>query len=93
MKVGDDVRNLQNLLDGRIDGFIADRIVAKPQASKASLSRNCSGLAIAFSLYLGWEAERLHPGKIWLGVVVTIAGAFLTRMAAVAFGLKGWSYV
>jgi polar amino acid transport system substrate-binding protein len=48
---------------------------------------------LAFSLFLGWEAERLHPGEIWLGVVVTIAGAFLTRMAAVALGLKGWSYV
>jgi polar amino acid transport system substrate-binding protein len=48
---------------------------------------------LAFSLFLGWEAERLHPGEVWLGVVVTIAGAFLTRMAAVAFGLKGWSYV
>jgi polar amino acid transport system substrate-binding protein len=47
---------------------------------------------LAFSLFLGWEAERLQPEEIWLGVVVTIAGAFLTRMTAVAFGLKGWPY-
>jgi polar amino acid transport system substrate-binding protein len=48
---------------------------------------------LALSLFLEWEAERLQPEEIWLGVVVTIAGAFLTRMLAVAFGLKGWSYV
>jgi polar amino acid transport system substrate-binding protein len=47
---------------------------------------------LAFSLFLGWEAERLQPEEIWLGVVVTIAGAFLTRMAAVALRLKGWPY-
>jgi polar amino acid transport system substrate-binding protein len=47
---------------------------------------------LAFSLFLGWEAERLQPEEIWLGVVVTIAGAFLTRMVAVAFGLRGLSY-
>jgi polar amino acid transport system substrate-binding protein len=47
---------------------------------------------LAFSLFLGWEAERLQPEEIWLGVVVTIAGAFLTRMLAVVFGLKGLSY-
>jgi polar amino acid transport system substrate-binding protein len=47
---------------------------------------------LAFSLFLGWEAERLQPEEIWLGVVVTVAGAFVTRMAAVAFGLKGWPY-
>ena len=34
---------------------------------------------LAFSLFLGWEADRLQPEEIWLGVVVTIAGAFLTR--------------
>jgi polar amino acid transport system substrate-binding protein len=47
---------------------------------------------LAFSLFLGWEAGRLQPEEIWLGVVLTIAGAFLTRVTAVAFGLKGWPY-
>jgi polar amino acid transport system substrate-binding protein len=47
---------------------------------------------LAFSLFLGWEAERLQPEEIWLGVVVTMAGAFITRMLAVAYGLKGWAF-
>jgi polar amino acid transport system substrate-binding protein len=46
----------------------------------------------AFSLFLAWEAERLQPDEVRLGVIVTIIGAFLTRMAAAAFGLKGWPY-
>jgi polar amino acid transport system substrate-binding protein len=47
---------------------------------------------LALSLFLGWEAERLQPEEILLAVVVTIVGAFLTRIAAILFGLKGWSY-
>jgi polar amino acid transport system substrate-binding protein len=47
---------------------------------------------LALSLFLEWEAERLQPEEIWLGVVITITGAFLTRMLAVVLGLKGWSY-
>jgi polar amino acid transport system substrate-binding protein len=47
---------------------------------------------LAFSLYLAWEAERLQPEEILLGVVVTLCGAFITRMLAVAFGWKAWSY-
>ena len=47
---------------------------------------------LAFSLFLGWEAERLQPEEIWLGVIVTIAGVFLTRITAIAFGLRGWPY-
>jgi polar amino acid transport system substrate-binding protein len=47
---------------------------------------------LALSLFLGWEADRLRADEIWLAVVVTIAGAFLTRMLAIVYGLKGWSY-
>src|SRR5262249_39248936 len=47
---------------------------------------------LAFSLFLAWEAERLQPEEILLGVVVTLCGAFVTRMLAVAFGWKAWSY-
>jgi polar amino acid transport system substrate-binding protein len=47
---------------------------------------------LAFALFLGWEAERLQPEEIWLGVVVTITGAFLTRMVAIALRLKGWAF-
>jgi polar amino acid transport system substrate-binding protein len=45
-----------------------------------------------FSVFLQWEAERLQPREIFIGVVVTIVGAFLTRMLAIAFRLKGWAY-
>jgi len=49
------------------------------------------GLALA--LFLEWESERLGPDEITAGVIVTIVGAFLTRMVAIARGLKGWPYV
>jgi uncharacterized membrane protein YeiH len=45
-----------------------------------------------FSVFLQWEAERLQPWEIFIGVVVTIVGAFLTRMLAISFRLKGWAY-
>ena len=48
------------------------------------------GLALA--LFLEWEGERLEPDEIRLGVIVTISGAFLTRMLAIARGMKGWRY-
>jgi polar amino acid transport system substrate-binding protein len=49
------------------------------------------GLALA--MFLEWEGERLEPNEITLGVIVTILGAFLTRMVAIARGMKGWPYV
>jgi hypothetical protein len=49
------------------------------------------GLALA--LFLEWEGERLEPDEITIAVVVTIVGAFLTRMVAIARGMKGWPYV
>ena len=50
------------------------------------------GVELLFSVFLQWEAERLQPQEIFAGVVVTIVGAFLTRMWAIAFRLKGWAY-
>ena len=47
---------------------------------------------LAFALFLAWETGRLQPEEIRIGVVVTITGAFLTRMLAVVLGLKGWPY-
>ncbi len=47
---------------------------------------------LAFSLFLQWEAERLQPQEIFIGVVVTMIGAFLTRMLAALLRLKGWAY-
>lgn len=47
---------------------------------------------LVFSVFLQWEAERLQPREIFIGVSVTIVGAFLTRMLAIVFRLKGWAY-
>jgi uncharacterized membrane protein YeiH len=47
----------------------------------------------ALAIFLGWQGERLHPDEIRLGVIVTILGAFLMRIVAIARGIKGWSYV
>jgi polar amino acid transport system substrate-binding protein len=47
---------------------------------------------LALSLFLVWEAHRLQPEEIRLAVVVTMVSAFLTRVTASGFGLKGWSY-
>jgi hypothetical protein len=35
----------------------------------------------------------VQPDEIRLGVIVTILGAFLTRMVAIARGIKRWRYV
>ena len=48
------------------------------------------GLALA--VFLGWESERLQPDEIRWAVIVTIAGAFLTRVVAIMRGEKGWRY-
>jgi len=48
---------------------------------------------LALSLFLQWEAERLQPEEILLGVIITILGAFLTRILAIIYRLKGWPYV
>ncbi len=48
---------------------------------------------LALSLFLQWEAERLQPEEILLGVIITILGAFVTRLLAIIYRLKGWSYV
>jgi polar amino acid transport system substrate-binding protein len=47
---------------------------------------------LAFALFLDWEGDRLKPDEIALGVVVTVVGAFTTRMLAIAYRAKGWRY-
>jgi polar amino acid transport system substrate-binding protein len=47
---------------------------------------------LAFSLFLVREGLRPRIEVIQLAVVATILCAFLTRMIAVKFHLKGWSY-
>jgi hypothetical protein len=40
-----------------------------------------------------WEGERLQPDEIRIAVIVTIIGVFMTRMVAIARGMKGWRYI
>ena len=39
-----------------------------------------------------WNIALSRVEEIWLGVIVTIAGVFVTRITAIAFGLRGWPY-
>ncbi len=73
------------------DLFRHDRLVANLRGELYPEIAVVWGLAL--SLFFEWEAERLQPEEIGLGVVVTIVGAFLTRMVAVARRVKGWPYV
>jgi polar amino acid transport system substrate-binding protein len=73
------------------DLFRHDRVTANLRGELYPEIAAVWGLALA--LFLEWEGERLEPDEIRLGVIVTILGAFLTRMVAIARGVKGWSYV
>jgi polar amino acid transport system substrate-binding protein len=48
---------------------------------------------LAFAVFLEWEGERLQPDEIRIAVIVTILGVFLTRILAIARGMKGWRYI
>ena len=48
---------------------------------------------LAFAVFLEWEGERLQPDEITIAVIVTILGVFLTRILAIARGMKGWRYI
>ncbi len=73
------------------DLFRHDRVVANLRGELYPEIAAVWGLALA--LFLQWEGARLQTDEIRLGVIVTLLGVFLTRMAAIARGLKGWSYV
>ena len=73
------------------DLFRHDRVTANLRGELYPEIAAVWGLALA--LFLEWEGERLEPDEIRLGVIVTILGAFLTRMVAIARGMKGWRYV
>ena len=72
------------------DLFRHDRVVANLRGQLYPEIAAVWGLALA--LFLSWEAERLQPDEIRLGVIVTVAGAFLVRMVAIARGTTGWRY-
>jgi polar amino acid transport system substrate-binding protein len=48
---------------------------------------------LAFALFLDWEGDRLQSNEIRLAVIITLIGVFLTRVVAIARGIRGWSYV
>jgi polar amino acid transport system substrate-binding protein len=73
------------------DMFRHDRVVANLRGELYPEIAAVWGLALA--IFLEWEGERLQPDEIRLGVIVTILGAFLTRMVAIARGTKGWRYI
>ena len=43
---------------------------------------------LLLGLYLAWQAPHLDPDRFGWAVVITLAGAFVTRLAVVAFGLS-----
>jgi polar amino acid transport system substrate-binding protein len=73
------------------DLFRHDRLIANLSGELYPEIAVVWGLALA--IFLEWEGGRLNPDEIRLGVIVTILGAFLTRIAAIACNMKGWSYV
>ena len=40
------------------------------------------------SFFLIWEAQRIEPDELLIGIVVTLVGVFVTRMLAIYFGWR-----
>jgi polar amino acid transport system substrate-binding protein len=72
------------------DLFRDDRVIANLRGELYAEIAAIWGLA--FALFLDWEGGRLESEEIGLGVIVTIVGAFTTRMLAIAYRAKGWRY-
>jgi polar amino acid transport system substrate-binding protein len=72
------------------DLFRNDRVIANLSGELYPEIAALWGLGLA--LFLGWEAGRLRPDEIGLAVVLTIVGAFATRMVAISRRAKGWRY-
>ena len=73
------------------DLFRHDRVMASLRGELYPEIAAIWGLGL--SLFLEWEGERLESNEIRIGVIVTIAGVFLTRMVAIVRGIKGWRYI
>jgi polar amino acid transport system substrate-binding protein len=73
------------------DLFRQDRILANLRGELYPEIAAVWGLALA--LFFEWEGARLQTDEIRLAVIVTLVGAFLTRVVAIVHGMKGWSYV
>lgn len=72
------------------DLFRNDRVIANLSGELYPEIAALWGLGLA--LFLRWEAARLRPDEIGLAVVLTIIGAFATRMVAINRRAKGWRY-
>ncbi len=72
------------------DLFRHDRMVANLRGELYPEIAGVWGFILA--IFLEWEGERLQPDEIRIGVIVTILGAFLTRLIAIARRSKGWRY-
>jgi len=82
----------QNLRPVRT-GLTTDMIIFEtlPLANTVLIESKGPGISAAQALQS--RCERLEPDEITVGVIVTILGAFLTRVVAIARGMKGWPYV
>jgi polar amino acid transport system substrate-binding protein len=72
------------------DTFRHDRVLANLRGELYPEIAAVWGLALA--LFFEWEGARLQTDEIRLAVIVTLVGAFLTRVLAIARGMRGWSY-
>lgn len=72
------------------DLFRHDRVVANLRGELYAEIAFAWGLA--FALFLDWEGDRLQPQEIAIGVVVTVVGAFITRMVAIQRHTRGWRF-
>jgi polar amino acid transport system substrate-binding protein len=73
------------------DVFRQDHVLANLRGELYAEIAAAWGLALA--LFFEWEGARLQTDEIRLAVIVTLVGAFLTRVIVIARGIKGWSYV
>ena len=75
---------------GLMRDLFRDRVIANLRGELYAEIAAVWGLA--FALFLDWEGDRLETEEIGLGVIVTVVGAFATRMLAIAYRAKGWRY-
>jgi polar amino acid transport system substrate-binding protein len=73
------------------DLFRHDRVLANLTGELFPEIAAVWGLVLA--LFFQWEGERLQTDEIRLAVIVAVVGTFLTRVIAIARGIKGWSYI
>lgn len=83
------------VLTGAGGGILRDVLRSDPNI--ASLKTNFYpevGLIWGFflSMFLLWQTQRLNPSEIFYGVIITLIGALLTRLAVLRWNIKSWVY-